>query len=528
MLQDFITSLKYNTATQFAIAGIIFLIAVILHFLLFPVNSEFPFFTFYPATIICFYICGCRAGMVLVILSAVTGYYGFTKPLWSFEYKLDGVIPIVGYLFTSILMGYIVNISKRSKARYKALLEDQTDFVSRLKSDGTITYVNQAYADYFDIPKKSLIGSSWKPVSFPDDLTMIQNKLSELSPQNPVVTIENRIILKNENVRWAQFINRGFFDENGKLVELQSVGRDLTQTHELQDQLLRYNKEQQLMLDNELVGIVKLRDRKIIWANHAMEQITEYSRDELIGQDTTIFHFNQDSCEAFFDSFNEGIRNFGKFRAQIEWVMKGGLNRWVDLSGASLNPLLNESLWLILDISEIKKEQFKIEYISQPDFLTGLPNRSVLSLNLKQLIYQSKRNSKIVAVCYLDLDNFKPINDCYGHQAGDAVLVEVANRILKSIRIVDKVSRLGGDEFVILITELNLSKDYLPVINRVIHEIKQPFNLANGAVVHVGASVGISFLPTDSEDPGILLRIADEAMYQSKANGRNQLFEYRT
>lgn len=519
-------SLNRSLATQYVVAAIIFFIALGLRFLLLPVESGLPYITFYPATIICFYLCGNRVGGVQVAISTVVGYYIFTQPNWSFEYKFEGVTPVLAYLLTALLMGYIVNANKSSKSRYKALLEDQTDFISRLKADGTITYVNQAYSDYFGVPRDELVGSSWKPIAHQDDLPMIQAKLSELSPGNPVVLIENRILLKNQNIRWAQFINRGFFDHAGKLVEIQSVGRDLTQMHQLQDQLLRFNREQELMLDNELVGIIKLNNRKITWVNRAMEQITGYSHDELIGQDTRIFYRNQLSYEAFGESLYQDIRRFGKCRTQLEWKMKGDVNRWVDLSGAALNPMLNESLWLVLDISELKKDQLKVEYMAHHDSLTGLANRVSLSSYLNQLIDQCKRNSKTVAVCYLDLDNFKPVNDCYGHDAGDVVLIEVAQRIVKSVRNVDIVSRLGGDEFVILITELEVKKDYLPVLNRVINEIKQPIALANGATVQVGASIGVSFLPSDSSDPGVLLRVADEAMYQAKANGRNQIFEY--
>ena len=528
MTQYSITGHLKTTATRLFVAMLILSVAFVLRLIVLPIESGLPYITFYPATIICFYFCGNRIGGFQVILSAAVGYFVFAHPYWSFEYKIEGVVPVVAYLFTAVLVGYIVSIKKKSERRYQALLEDQTDFISRFNADGTITYVNQAYCDYFGISKDVLIGSSWKPVAHEDDLQMIQAKLSELSPENPVVLIENRIILKNKTVRWAQFINRGFFDDSGKLIEIQSVGRDMSRTHELQDQLMRFNKEQELMLDNELVGIIKISNRKIIWANRAMQQITGYSHDELIGQDTRIFYRNQLSYEAFGESLYQDIRRFGKCRTQLEWKMKGDVNRWVDLSGANLNPMLNESLWLILDISELKKDQLKIEYMAHHDALTGLENRISLSSHLNQLSGKLNLNSKTVAVCYLDLDNFKPVNDCYGHDAGDVVLVEVAKRIQKSIRNVDIVSRLGGDEFVILITELDVKQDYLPVLNRVINEIKQPINLPNGATVQVGASIGVCFMPLDSKDPAVILRIADEAMYQAKANGRDQIIEYGT
>ena len=515
-----------SNINQYVVATAIFTLAIIIHFLVLPVNAGLPYITFYPATIICFYLCGYRVGAIQVLVSAITGHFIFTESNWSFNFKLEGIIQLIAYLITSVLIGITVSLSKKNESRYQALLEDQTDLISRFKSDGTITYVNQAYSDYFGIPKNVLTGSSWKPTAHNDDLEMIQAKLAELSPQNPVVMVENRIILKNGSVRWAQFINRGFFDETGKLAEIQSVGRDLSNLHDLQDKLVRFNKEQELMLDNVMVGIFKLKNRKIVWANRAMEQITGYSNDELIGQDTRIFYRNQLSYESFGESLYQDIRKFGKCRTQLEWKMKGDEFRWVDLSGATLNPNLNDSLWLMLDISELKKDQLNVEYMAHHDPLTGLDNRVLLTNHLIKVIDSCKRNSKIAAICYLDLDNFKPVNDCYGHDAGDDVLVEVAKRIKKSIRNIDNVSRLGGDEFVILIADLDEIKGYLPILTRVINEIKQPILLPNGSSVQVGASVGVSLTPQHSLDPVVLLRIADEAMYQAKANGRNQIIEY--
>lgn len=515
-----------SNITQYLVAAAIFASALILRFLVLPANAGLPYITFYPATIICFYLCSYRVGAIQVIVSAIAGFFIFTEPNWSLNSKNEGFIPLIAYLITSTLIGIIVNLSKKNESRYQALLEDQTDLISRFKADGTITYINQAYSDFFGVSKDDLLGTSWKPIAHNDDLEMIQAKLAELSPKNPVVLIENRITLKSGSIRWAQFINRGFFDESGKLIEIQSVGRDLSNLHELQDKLVRINRELELMLDNEMVGIFKLRNRKIAWANRAMEQITGYSNDELMEQDTRIFYRNQLSYESFGESLYQDIRRFGKCRTQLEWKMKSDEFKWIDLSGAILNPMLNDSLWLMLDISDLKKDHLNVEYMAHHDPLTGLDNRVLLTKNLIKLIDSCKRYSKIAAICYLDLDNFKPVNDCYGHDAGDIVLVEVAKRIKQSIRNVDNVSRLGGDEFVILIAELDEINGYLAILTRVINEIKQPILLPNGASVQVGASVGVSLIPHHSLDPVVLLKIADEAMYQAKSNGRDQIVEY--
>jgi len=173
------------------------------------------------------------------------------------------------------------------------------------------------------------------------------------------------------------------------------------------------------------------------------------------------------------------------------------------------------------DITHIKEHQKQLEHIAHHDALTGLPNRILLADRMQQAIVQSRRNKERMAVCYLDLDGFKPINDSMGHETGDRVLIEISRRIGNTIRGGDTVARLGGDEFVILLLGLEQADEYWLTLDRLLKAISQPIQLDHKQF-SVGASIGVSLFPDNAEDPDTLLRQADQAMYTAKASGKNQ------
>ena len=131
---------------------------------------------------------------------------------------------------------------RETEERYRAVVEDQTEIISRFRPDGTFTFVNEVYCRYFGKTPLEVLGSRWHPVAVPQDVSLIEEKLRSISPANPVVTIENRISLDNGELRWMQFVNRGLFDDNGVLVEIQSVGRDITEQKSLEEQLRQSQK----------------------------------------------------------------------------------------------------------------------------------------------------------------------------------------------------------------------------------------------------------------------------------------------
>jgi diguanylate cyclase (GGDEF)-like protein/PAS domain S-box-containing protein len=178
------------------------------------------------------------------------------------------------------------------------------------------------------------------------------------------------------------------------------------------------------------------------------------------------------------------------------------------------------------DVTTTRQLQQRIAWQATHDALTHLPNRSLLTDRLRQAIAQSHRQNTLLAVCYLDLDGFKPINDRYGHAIGDRVLIRVSERLTALLRGADTVARIGGDEFVLLLSGANSITDFRPALDRLLAEVAAPYRVDDRRLT-LSASIGVAIYPLDNADPDTLLRHADQAMYLAKQHGRNryQLFD---
>lgn len=170
------------------------------------------------------------------------------------------------------------------------------------------------------------------------------------------------------------------------------------------------------------------------------------------------------------------------------------------------------------DISVRKALQQSIWHQANFDSLTGIANRSMMQDRLKNAVEQARRAQGKVALLYIDLNDFKPVNDRLGHEAGDEVLRVVARRIESLVRQSDTVARVGGDEFVVILNQVDARASVDRVAEKVAHEIAQPMEIS-GTPVTIGAAIGIALFPEDADTPASLLGKADQAMYQSKAGG---------
>lgn len=207
-------------------------------------------------------------------------------------------------------------------------------------------------------------------------------------------------------------------------------------------------------------------------------------------------------------------------------LLKNGRIKYVNEKGETKhdkkgNPI--ESSGTVLDITELKKAQALIQYQAHFDNLTNLPNRFLSLDRLSQLLFEAKRSEKLVAVLFLDLDDFKKINDTLGHDMGDKLLIETANRLGRLVRDRDTVGRLGGDEFLVLLGNLTNPTDAQTVAENIIDELRKVFRI-EGRELIITASIGIAVYPTDGENARTLLKNSDSAMYHAKDMGRNSYY----
>jgi diguanylate cyclase (GGDEF)-like protein len=229
-----------------------------------------------------------------------------------------------------------------------------------------------------------------------------------------------------------------------------------------------------------------------------------------------------DEVESFIRLFDAAKAS----RSRFHWegrLREGLQSRWLRIEATPTLQANGDVLWegIQYDISDTKAREVELDRIAHYDTLTGIPNRVLLADRLRQAIAHAQRTQTSLAVCYLDLDGFKPVNDALGHEAGDMLLVEIAQRLHATVRGGDTVARIGGDEFVLLLADLTHVDEYETTLNRILDVVRAPVEI-QGAPVSVSVSIGIALYPRDDGDPDMLLRHADQAMYLAKQAGCNK------
>lgn len=266
----------------------------------------------------------------------------------------------------------------------------------------------------------------------------------------------------------------------------------------------------------------------IIEVNPAFTTLTGYSRKEAIGRkphELGFVHLNK----SFFSKLFNDTSSKAEWQGEAWSKKKNGSEYMASLD---VFPVHDNALQfqhyvgLFSDITQQKEHQKSLEYMAYHDPLTQLPNRALFSDRLQQAVARAARNKESVAICYFDLDNFKPINDNLGHETGDQLLIMLAERLRANLRETDTIARLGGDEFSLLLCGLQTLDEYKLTLDRLLAEIETPF-MINDQTLKISASIGYTFYPSDNNPPDILLRHADQAMYQAKTNGggHHHLFE---
>jgi len=278
-----------------------------------------------------------------------------------------------------------------------------------------------------------------------------------------------------------------------------------------------------LVLESTVEGVVITNaDRRIVWVNEAFCRITGYGADEVVGETPRALAAARQS-PALAKEILRALRERGMWSGEIANRRKGGavFPEWLSVSTVrDAQGRVSNYVALFSDISERKASEERIRFLSEHDFLTGLPNRALFEDRIEQLIVCAQRTGERFAVLFIDLDRFKTINDTCGHTVGDLLLKEVTARIGSVLRNSDTVSRQGGDEFIVMLRQIEAGEDAARVAEKLIEAIGAPCRL-DGHEVLTSPSIGIALYPDDGETMSALIRNADTAMYHSKDQGRN-------
>ncbi|RZL33454.1 MAG: sensor domain-containing diguanylate cyclase, partial [Rubrivivax sp.] len=366
--------------------------------------------------------------------------------------------------------------------------------------------------------------SAVQPSHFrPESQVLFDDTFPRFKREGRVSELEFDIKGRHGESRRVSLSATAVYDDDGQYLRSRSVMFDITETHRIREQLHQLSQDQEAMLESDLIGMAKLRDRKTVWRNSALERMFGYGEGELLGSDARKLYADDTAYETLGALAYPQLRAGGRYRTQLQMSRKDGSLIWVDLAGVALPGSGGESLWMMVDITQSKAHEARMEHAALHDALTGLPNRLLLADRIKQAVHSAERSGHVFTLAYLDLNGFKEINDQHGHDAGDEVLKAVATRLHAGLRASDTVARLGGDEFVVLLSPAQAPAEAEPVLNRLLDALAQPMTLSNGAQVAVGSSLGMSHFPGDGRTPDTLMRHADKAMYANKRAGRSRM-----
>lgn len=359
---------------------------------------------------------------------------------------------------------------------------------------------------------------NWKTLIHPDDLEAALG-VFEQSIRNKVDAAHAQYRVRHKNGAWLWIYDRAKirYDDAGNPLMIAGFRTDITRHIELE----QHNQELSAILQNASIElyIVDETDLKYKFANEGALRALGYTLDELKGMhlydididlnDNQIAIFRQ-----YFDTISPFVTNISRHRRKNGsfYPVQSNIRR-LTYEGESALILFDT------DITELSLTQERLNYLATHDPLTSLPNRLLFQDWLRMSIKQAKRNFEKIAVLYIDLDNFKQINDSLGHQTGDKLLIATAEKLKTIFRDSDTVSRMGGDEFNVLICGLEDTQPVIEIVQKLINAFEHPFSI-DGRELYTSLSVGISIYPDDGETSEVLMKNADTALYRAKSDGR--------
>jgi len=408
----------------------------------------------------------------------------------------------------------------QSENHLRGVINSVPALIAYVDANQRYVYVNQQYQKRFAPRQQDLIGSRVQDILGPERYAIA----------SPLIDCALRGLPQSYDWQpfpnvWQQINYLPTRNAQGQVDGYYVLGTDITERkhHEMQQ------LEATAVFENSYEGIMVANAEGLVTrVNSAFTRITGYTQDEVLGRSPRMLSSGRHDAR-FYAEFWRSLNTEGMWRGEIWNRRKNGDLFAVLQSVAVVRDAKGAVLHYVSvfsDISQIKAHEAALDKVANYDSLTHLPNRRLLSDRLQQSLVRSDRSGKSTAICFLDLDGFKSVNDQLGHAVGDQVLVGVAQHLSAVLRADDTLARLGGDEFVLLLSDIASTEECAQVLERVLDATRQPIQ-AEGHAVALSASIGVSLYPSDNSDPDLLLRHADMAMYLAKQAGKNryQLFD---
>jgi diguanylate cyclase (GGDEF)-like protein/PAS domain S-box-containing protein len=415
---------------------------------------------------------------------------------------------------------YLIQLQESETRLKAAQIYAKTGYWELQADQQTVLWSDQMYTLFGLLPQSKSEPEILSEVMHKEDFQTFKASIKACFATGHEYHGEYRITRPNDGQeRWIECRGRIITNNEGVAQKISGFIQDITE---------RKGVEAKLQLSSRVFNethegiIITDSQQHIVDINRAFSNITGYSKEEVIGKSASILNSGKHPPE-FYAQMWQSITKDGHWQGEVWNRTKQGTLYAELLNISSLTNEYNKVthyVHLFSDITTSKQHQDQLDLMAHYDVLTKLPNRALFVDRFHQSIAHSIRTGHQLAVCFLDLDNFKPVNDNYGHDVGDCLLIEVADRISSCIREEDTVSRQGGDEFAILLNDIKSASQYEVTMKRIHQALAKPY-IINKVEHHITASSGVTLYPSDDGDIDTLLRHADHAMYQSKLSGKH-------
>lgn len=515
---------------SFGIAILLPLLATAIQWSIWNTISPSSWFLFWPTVFLCIFLGGLSEGLLAIALSTACAWWFFVpEPFSLIKHNVASYAALVIFVSLNTLACFLHAYLKRAKAiadnnldkanaTHSLLLNSLADGIF-IAQDFKFVYCNPALPASLGYSVQEFTNSPFHKIVAPEFLSVWTDRFQQRvsGGMQPERYYEVQFIHKNGHHVWIELrANVALFEDKPAVL---GIARDISLRKKQEDRL----RLAKAVFQNAQEGIaVTDLDRKILATNPAFNLITEYGAEELIGQPIEFLHVAEKNQDAM-QQMQQSLKVSGAWQGEIWKRRKSGdvYREWLAVSTIrNTNGAPFQLIDISLDISRMNHVETYMEYLSQHDSLTDLPNRSLLYTRLQHTLARAKRDHKHCAVLFLDLDRFKPINDEFGHSAGDEVLVTMARNMKSRVRDIDTVARLGGDEFVVVLDTTDTKEDVETAAEDLIKAIQSPVTLSSGVAVTIGTSIGISRFPEDGDTVTLLLERADMALYDAKRAGR--------
>ncbi|WP_051221374.1 PAS domain S-box protein [Neptunomonas japonica] len=409
----------------------------------------------------------------------------------------------------------------QSEVRFRHVFENMPAIaVQGYDKNRDVIFWNDASEAVYGYSTANALGKKLEDLIIPDAIREpVIEEVNRWVAGGPVTPASEMVLQKSDGSPISVFTSHVMITGVNNEPEMYCIDLDLTALKRAEERIITLSQA----IEQSPVSVV-LTDvhGKIEYVNSMFERVTGYSSDEVVGEPSSLLKSGS-TPDAKYQQLWAALAAGESWQGEFQNRKKDGQLFWEQ---AHIAPVINEVgnvkhyLAVKQDITQQKNQEERILYQAHYDSLTGLPNRFLSLDRLSQMLKDTQRSQAQVAVFFLDLDDFKKVNDTLGHQIGDELLVEAALRLKTAVRDVDVIGRLGGDEFIILIDQLESNAIIAQLAEKLLEQFRAPFQLKGRELVST-VSIGVSVYPTDGLTPAELLRQADAAMYHSKEQGRN-------